>query len=353
MQSPTGYKEAFDLGYQLRTRYPGLYNEGDEFYVWSNNYTRVLQTATNFVNGFLGSEHARTLGKIVSVTSKIFPEAVGNSLGPSDMCPNFQDASGGDQKATWDDLWLPGLQQRLQKLIQGSLVLTRSDCESMAYLCGFESQITGKISPFCDVLTDYELSNYGYSNDLRYYYGVGPGTELPPKLMTPFLNNLMGIFQQGPGIEGVAADGVSKFKVPKLMMAFLNDGQLTELQSAIGVFDEEPPLDPSRRNPHRLWNGSRFVTMRGTVAFERLTCNDTSYVRVLLNDQVYPVAKCQEGPGRSCPLHRYVDLTRDRFQRQGNWMQNCNVTMKGVSENAKGSTFFTDLSQPHLKVLSA
>lgn len=88
MESPTGAKEAHDMGYQLRTRYPQLYNEGDDFIVWANNYTRVLQTAKFFVQGFLGFTTAE-YGSVVSVTSKGFTGSIGNSLSPSDTCPNF------------------------------------------------------------------------------------------------------------------------------------------------------------------------------------------------------------------------------------------------------------------------
>lgn len=33
-ESPTGYKESYDLGYTLRTRYPDLYIPGTQFYAW-------------------------------------------------------------------------------------------------------------------------------------------------------------------------------------------------------------------------------------------------------------------------------------------------------------------------------
>ncbi|KXH43916.1 histidine acid phosphatase, partial [Colletotrichum salicis] len=88
--SPTGYKEAHDLGYTLRTRYPALYTEGEDFMVWANNYSRVLQTAKLFVRGFLGT-NATLLGDIVSVTSRGFIAGIGDSLAPSDMCPTFKD----------------------------------------------------------------------------------------------------------------------------------------------------------------------------------------------------------------------------------------------------------------------
>jgi len=33
-ESVTGYKEAYDMGYALRMRYPDFYKEGSNFMVW-------------------------------------------------------------------------------------------------------------------------------------------------------------------------------------------------------------------------------------------------------------------------------------------------------------------------------
>ncbi|KAH6972242.1 histidine acid phosphatase [Ilyonectria sp. MPI-CAGE-AT-0026] len=355
-QSPTGYKEAMDMGYQLRTRYPQLYQEGEEFYVWANNYTRVLQTAENFVRGFVGT-NSTLLGKVVSITSKGLTSAIGNSLAPSDMCPLFSDDSGSDQTAVWNAIWQPKVQKRLQALIKGNLTLTLSDVNLFPYLCGFESQITGRLSPFCDVFTDEELKMYEYSNDLRYYYGVGPGTDLPKKMMMPFLQALVKLLANGPGVEGTAADGVSTFDVPGLLVSFLNDGQLTELVTASGVFDNQKDLSPKKKDDNRLWIGSRYVTMRGTIAFERLNCatshsKNSTYVRIRLNDQVYPVPSCKDGPGKSCLLSKYVKYVSDKYTKQGDWIENCNVTLAGAPTKVQGATFFTNLAQPHVNVMS-
>lgn len=367
-------------------RYPQLYNDGEDFTIWSNNYTRVLQTATSFMHGFLGA-NAPTHGSIIAVTSKEIPASIGNSLAPSDMCPNFKDESGGDHIKEWNAIWQPQVQERLQELIDGGLNLTLSDVNLMPYLCGFESQITGRLSPFCDIFTDEEYKMYQYSNDLRYYYGIGPGTDLPATMMTPFLDSLIDLFVQGPEIEGVGLDG-SDFKVPKLLMSFLNDGQLTELVTASGVFDTQEPLSATEKDDERLWISSRFLTMRGTITFERLNCivtgsasgtevapasdnttaptatslrepeatlppgegpsNNATYVRIRLNDQVYPVPSCQDGPGSSCPLDEYAAYVKAKYEAEGDWIANCNVTDPDAPSVARGASFFTDLAQPHL-----
>ncbi|KAK4240511.1 histidine acid phosphatase [Achaetomium macrosporum] len=423
MESPTGYKESYDLAYTLRTRYPDLHNDGQYFPVWANNYTRVLQTAQMFVRGYLGP-FSPTYGNVVSVTSKGFAGAVGDSLSPSDMCPNFVDTQGATQQASWAAVFVPPIKKRLQTMIRGNLTLTDNDILQIPYLCGFESQITGRLSPWCGVFTDDELKSYEYYNDLRYYYGVGPGTDLPSTMMTPFVNSLVGLLTQGPNVTGTFANGTT-FALPKLLMAFMNDGQIAEIANAIGVFDDQAPLDPSVRDDGRLYMASRFVTMRGTITFERLNCivedsasgspttsgsadgrsssttlstvtrgsnttvtppTDTprltttavrtvattacpaaaaaallprngstrneTFVRIRLNDAVYPVPSCKDGPGSSCRLRDYAAYIAKRYAAQGNWTKNCNVTLAGSPTSVRGASFFTDLSKPWLQILA-
>ncbi|EPE03039.1 histidine acid phosphatase [Ophiostoma piceae UAMH 11346] len=386
--SPTGNKEVFDMGYQLRTRYPHLYNEGDDLYVWANNYTRVLETAKLFVRGFLGV-NATELGHVVSVTSKVYTDAIGNSLAPSDQCPRFNDASGGAWYTNWTNTYSAPIQQRLQALITGNLTLTQNDVTQIPYLCGFESQIKGKLSPYCAVYTDLELQYYQYANDLRYYYGVGPGTTLPATMMLPWLSQVVANLQTGPNQNGTAADGASAFNVPNLVVNFLNDGQLNELLTAAGVHDAQAPLSSSKMDPSRLYIGNRFTTMKGQVGIERLTCAakplssnatttlvplaqrtsgcsatttknkkfakstiNSTYVRFLLNDVVYPIPSCQNGPGYSCLLSDYADYVSDKYNASGNWATNCGVTTSGAPSVVKGATFYNDLSSDFLRVLS-
>ncbi|KAI1153552.1 histidine acid phosphatase [Nemania diffusa] len=364
MLSPTGSKEAADLGYTLRTRYPDLYDEGNGFVVWANNYTRVIQTAKAFVQGYLGFA-SDVSGSVISVTSRGFTESIGNSLSPSDSCPSFVDLNGGSYKTTFDNtVYIPRIQSRLQRLIDGNFTLLANDVDQIPYLCGFESQITGRLSPFCDVFTDDELKYYEYSNDLRYFYGLGPGTDLPAKMMTPFLDALIKLLVQGPGVTGVKEDG-SNFTVPHLIMSFLNDGQLTELLTATGVMDAQAPLSATHIDDHRLWIGSRYVTMRGTIAFERLSCDtgdadadsqprspkDSTYVRIRLNDAVWPIPSCRNGPGSSCLLDDYSAYVSRKYAKQGNWVKNCNVTADSAPDKVLGASFFTDLRGEYLQRL--
>lgn len=342
-----------------------------------------------FVRGYLGSASS-TLGSVVTVNSTGSTAAVGDSLAPSDSCPLFDDDSGGDNATEFAGIYLPPIVDRMNALLTGNLTFDASDVSLFPYLCGFESQIVGKLSPWCGTFNDSELLQYEYAQDLRYYYGVGPGTELEQLMMVPYLNSLVSILAEGPGVTGVETNG-SMFTLPKLIMNFLNDGQIAELTSAIGVFDDQAALPADEVPADRTYVASHFVSMRGTIAFERLNCvisnstigNSTTgnsittparaiphynrhlnsrsaatltnqtFIRILLNDVVYPVTACHDGPGSSCAMSDYVDLLAERYAASGNWADNCNVTGAEAGTVVKGASFLTDLGLDWVDIIGA
>lgn len=301
------------------------------------------------------------------------------------MCPAFQDNSDSQQNA-WNAIWLPRYIQRLSKLIVGNLTLLDSEWNNFPYICGFESQITGRLSPFCNTFTQEELEQYEYQQDLRYYYGVGPAANVSSKMMVPFLSSLIERLLDGPGAEGVNEDG-GTFSVPNLLMSFVNDGQLSQLAVATGIFDQQTPLPVAHIPENRLWRSSRITPMRGTIALERLNCvahdgnqpsatvtskrcearhssgvssrmtrssseaRNETFVRIRLNDAVYPLASCQDGPGRSCLLANYAKYVGNKIKTDGSFAKLCNATAPGTPTEAIGASFFTNLALPNLQIV--
>lgn len=113
-----------------------------------------------------------TYGDVYVLKSNV-PASIANSLAPSDSCPTYDDNGGGDNLTTWNNLYLPAVTKRINSHIHGNLTFTNSDVTNFPYLCGFETQITGHRSPWCNIFTDDELRKYEYAQDLRYYYGSG------------------------------------------------------------------------------------------------------------------------------------------------------------------------------------
>ncbi|KAF7617915.1 putative histidine acid phosphatase [Aspergillus flavus] len=350
--SITGYKELYNLGADLRFRYPTFYQDNTPFLLWANDYQRTIDSARLFARGYLGPN--ASYGDVYVVDADA-SGAAGNSLATSDQCPNFKDASGGDQITEWQDIYLPPITKRLNGKLSGNLTLTDDQVSLFPYLCGFETQITGQVSPWCDVLTKKEILEYEYAQDLRYYYGTGPGVGKNMTVMLPVLQGVVNLLKEGP--SATAEKGNDTLQLPPLVVAFTHDNQLNELASLLGVFDDQKPLASNKMDQDRIYVSSNVNPMRGTIAFERLTCTSggqsTANVRILLNDAVYPIPSCRSGPGSSCPVDQYVQYVAQKRKQYGSFASVCGLPEKNITTaGADGSvTFFTDLTLPFLRVV--
>ncbi|OJJ62518.1 hypothetical protein ASPSYDRAFT_649305 [Aspergillus sydowii CBS 593.65] len=350
--SITGYKELYNLGVDLRFRYPTFYTDNTPFLLWANKYQRTVDSARLFARGYLGPNS--TFANIHAIDSKA-TGAAGNSLATSDQCPNFEDASGGDYSTTWDSIYLPPITKRLNKLIHGNLTLTDSQVSIFPYLCGFESQITGSISPFCDIFTEKEILEYEYRQDLRYYYGTGAGAGKNMTVQYPVLQGIVNLLKEGPDATTESSNGSEK--LPPLIVAFTHDNQINELASILGVFDNQQPLSAKKVDNDRVFVSSHTSPMRGTIAFERLNCKankgNSVNVRILLNDAVYPIPSCRSGPGSSCPVDEYARYVAKQKRKYGSYASICGLgedelTTIGEDESV---TFFKNLTLPFLGVV--
>ncbi|GAB7349306.1 hypothetical protein MBLNU459_g8447t1 [Dothideomycetes sp. NU459] len=347
MLSPGGYKELYDMGVNYRFVYPSFYKDNTNYTLWANEYQkyvpRVVDSARLFARGYMGPNSS--FGDVYVINSTD-PRSIANSLAPSDLCPLYKDNSGGANATTWANIYLPPIAARINKLLKGGLQFNSSDVVQFPYLCGFESQITGRRSPWCDVLTDDEIIQYEYAQDIRYWYGSGLGTSLDKNLMLPFLTAVVQRFVDGPNATYHDKNG-GAFSPPPLIATFTNDGQINQLAAAIGVFDGQSQLPATRVLAQRTFRSSYFVSMRGTITFERLSCGGSKFMRIKLNDVVYPVPECQSGPGRSCPLAQYQALIAAKSVAAGDFEVACGIANSSVvPAGQEKTTFLTDLSLP-------
>ncbi|KAH8702887.1 histidine phosphatase superfamily [Phaeosphaeriaceae sp. PMI808] len=363
--SPTGKKELEDMGKTWRRRYAHLHEFDTPFTMWANYYKsspRVRDSARYFAQGFMGPK-ATELTTIYALNASD-PASWMNSLAPSDLCGAYNDEGGSPYKDEWDAIWIPAVRSRLNAKIQGAFNFTEGDVQQIPYLCGFETQIAERRSPFCDLLTEDEVLLYEYSQDLRYWYGTGLGSDIEKYQMLPVLDMVTQRFMDGPNAVYKTAN--TTFIPPKIMANFANDGQINQLIAALGIFDDEPQLPGNRLLSNRKFRSSLLTPMRGTVAFERLYCpsapvsppsycgatnNSTAntisdvYMRIRLNEVVYPVNDCDSGPGSSCPLSQYRNIVRGKFAEAGSFTKMCNVTDPTLP-SARSANFFMDTTLP-------
>ncbi|EMC97560.1 hypothetical protein BAUCODRAFT_138831 [Baudoinia panamericana UAMH 10762] len=344
-----GYRELYDMGVQYRWLYPTLYTENTPFVLWANRYQegifRVVDTARLFARGYVGPN--ATADGSVYVLNQSDPRSIANSLAPSDLCPAYVDNSGGAYATNWSNIYVPPIVSRINSLFQG-LNFTSSDVTLFPYLCGFETQITGRVSPWCGAFTEQEILHYEYAQDIRYWYGSGLGTTVDKNLMLPFLTQLVQRFVDGPNASYPNGNGTNAFHPNPLIATFTNDGQINQLAAAIGVFDDQPPLPATYILQNRTFRASNFVTMRGTISFERLNCGTQGlFMRMKLNDEVYPVPSCQQGPGRSCPLQQYQAIIAYKSAAAGDFQVQCGIVNTSVVPIGQDrTTFLTNISLP-------
>jgi hypothetical protein len=190
--------------------------------------------------------------------------------------------------------------------------------------------------------------------------------------MLPVIDMAVQRFVDGP--DATYKTGNGTFVPPKIMANFANDGQINQLAAAIGVFDNQQQLPGNMSLPNRLFRSSQIVKQRGTIAFERLSCpaaahNGTSgtgyahnnynstapeetFMRIRINEVVYPVVNCASGPGSSCPLSQYQSIIKAKRAEAGDVTKLCNMTTQGLAPEPK-ATFFFDNTLPWQVVVKA
>ena len=76
-----------------------------------------------------------------------------------------------------------------------------------------------------------------------------------------------------------------------------------------------------------------------------------TYIRILLNDVVYPLRNCQNGPGHSCLLSQYAGFIHEKNIAAGEFKDYCNFTTANAPTNINGARFFTDMTLDYLTFL--
>ncbi|QRV99140.1 histidine phosphatase family containing protein [Ceratobasidium sp. AG-Ba] len=324
--SVTGYLETYTLGTQTRLRYPHLYADNTPFVVWANSVQRTTDSARLFARGF-GGPNATTLGTVLTVDPKGIQAGVG-----VDCCM-------GQYLLATDP-------QASPKYVKG-VNLTTSDISIMPYLCGFETQILGQLSPFCDIFTETEFKQYEYRQDLRYYYGTGPASGLPATLMLPYLNATATLFLNGPGHTYSTG-----FTPPPIIVSYTHDNQINQIVTALGVFNTTGLLPPNSMLANRRYISSRINPMAARIAFERMTCSSNPksglYVRIRVNDAVYPLLECQNGPGKMCALADFGRVIKAKVDQAGDFMARCGLSSSQTLSNGQ-TTIFWDTKLPWIK----
>ncbi|KAI9057638.1 phytase [Trametes sanguinea] len=300
-QSSSAGREAFQ-------RYPFLISERQLPFVRASSSDRVVASANNWTAGFAAASGFQ----FQPVLSVVLSEA-GNDTLDDNMCPSAGNSS--PQTDQWLATFAPPMTARLNAGAPGAN-LTDTDTYNLLSLCAFETVATEKRSQFCDVYEELKAeAAFSYNGDLDKYYGTGYGQPLGPVQGVGYINELLARLTSTPVSDHTQTNRTldsspETFPLNRTLYAdFSHDNQMVAIFSAMGLFRQKEPLDPTKPDPRRTWRVQRIVPFSGRMVVERMQCQGTEggqHVRVLVNDALQPLEFCGADADGLCTLDEFV-----------------------------------------------
>lgn len=114
----------------------------------------------------------------------------------------------------------------------------------------------------------------------------------------------------------------------------MHDGDIVPMLASLGLFDDDRKLPTDHVYTKRNWKTSQIVPMGGRIVLERMTCSASSsyrmsqngvFVRFNVNDGIVALPGCDSGPGRSCPLDKFMAHVAKRGQIGGDFRKTCGL----------------------------
>ncbi|KAI5289567.1 acid phosphatase pho5 [Ascosphaera acerosa] len=291
----SGLEDAYHRGTAYAARYGHLLDVGRVTPIFTAGFSRVINTARKFGEGFFGYNYSTSAA--LNVVSE-FEYMGANSLTPS--CWRGQPKS--CDKLKEDMPQLKALAARLNEGLPGAN-LTVTDAYYLMALGALELNAR-PWSPWITLFTMDEWVAFNYVNGLEFHNCFGPGDPAQVVIGSVFLNATITALNEGPEHHPI-------------LLNFAHDSQLTPLMAALHLSDSGD-LPSDRVAFGAKWQITDIVPMGAHVVFERLSCSAGAgggaagtkagtYVRIVWNEGVIPIPECQDGPGYSCSLHDFTE----------------------------------------------
>ncbi|KAK0207139.1 phytase [Desarmillaria ectypa] len=301
---PFGAAQAYESGETFFQRYSYLVDQDQLPFVRASGSDRVIKSATNWTAGFAAASY-HIYNPLLSV---ILSEESNDTL-DDNLCENAGDSD--DQTNAWLAIYAPTITARINEGAPGANV-SDDDTYSLLSMCPFDTMAKEKRSPFCDIFEAADFEGFEYSGDLDKYYGTGYGQELGPVQGVGYVNELLARLTSSPVQDSTQTNRTldsnpETFPLNRTFYAdFSHDNQMIAIYSAMGLFRQSANLDPTSPDPNRSWLASRLVSFSANMVTEKLECSGEEYVRVLVNDEVQPLAFCGSRDGL-CSLDAFVE----------------------------------------------
>ena len=326
--TPDGAHISTKVGDHLLRRYPDLVPNTKK--VYADKKSRTQDTAKAFVRAFPQEV------EVVQIST----DHEWQSTIPHKSCPNFTKKAGDKELAKFISYYTTGTLSRLQP--HAPVHLTPNDIVGMQQLCGYESAITGQVSPICSIFTPTEWMAYEYAWDLKYSYMVGPGNPLSPYLGFPWLNVTANLFRKFHHIDSLKdEEDKDDDDGQRFFVSFTHREVPPFLATALGLFNSSSDIEESfptdRINFQRAWKMAELIPFLGHIGIEKMSCGSTSgagrddieFVRVISNSAPRPIPQCQQGPGASCGFGEFEAFVKEGLREFGDFEGVCGVMGDG------------------------
>ncbi|KAB8336665.1 hypothetical protein FH972_020976 [Carpinus fangiana] len=325
--TPSGANDSTTVGKRLLKTYPKLVPTLKR--VFADKKSRTQDSAKALIKAFPQDDV-----KVIEISE----DEEYHSVIPHKYCPNFSKEAGDGELEKFIEHYTKPIVSRLQPF--SPVKLTSRDIVAMQQFCGYESAITGKNSPLCDIFTSTEWMGYEYAWDVKYQYMVGHGNPLSPYLGFPWLNVTSNLFSNIE--EASAAEAVDD---QRFFVSFTHREVPPFIATALGLFNstssalEDMPTD--RINFGRSWRMAELIPFLGHIGIEKLSCDASSgalrevhdqkadktwtkeFVRIVANAAPRPIPRCQDGPGASCPFQQFKTFVTMGMEQYGDFHSVC------------------------------
>ncbi|KAI0751193.1 phytase [Daedaleopsis nitida] len=303
---PFGAAQSFQSGQEAFERYSFLLNRTQQPFVRASSSDRVIATANNWTAGFaVASAHHYS-----PVLSVILSEE-GNDTLDDNLCPSA--GSSNPQTDVWLASFAPPMTARLNAGASGAN-LTDTDTYNLLTLCAFETVAHEQRSPWCGIYEELRAGPaFAYNGDIDKFYGTGYGQPLGPVQGVGYINELIARLTGTPVQDHTQTNSTldsdpATFPLGRTLYAdFSHDNQMVAIFSAMGLFKQAAPLDPTKPDPDRTWHVEKIVPFSTRMVVERLDCRGTASVRILVNDALMPLDFCGAKGDGVCALDAFVN----------------------------------------------
>ena len=240
------------------------------------------------------------------------------------MCTAAGDSD--DQTNAWLAVFAPAMTTRLNAGAPGAN-LSDTDTYNLLTMCAFDTVAKEARSPFCGIYEELNAeAAFTYNADLDKFYGTGYGQELGPVQGVGYINELLARLTNTSVVDHTQTNATldadaATFPLGRKMYAdFSHDNQMVAIFSAMGLFRQAAPLDPTSPDPARTWLTKKITPFSARMTVERLRCGATPSVRVLVNDALMPLEFCGARGDGVCSLAAFVESQAyARNDGEGDW----------------------------------